>query len=872
MISAEGEIARDVAVRRSRLLADVARASSIIAPLWPLTSFVAVNPLNGLQHLTFDDAAAFVRRWLGARTHLSLAAFRSRYDRGLISDADLRRAIIETDPLLQTSPSIIVGRQSLTPVDVIRLDLLYGPEFPDSPRVASAIERRDPPAPATVLRSLDDLVTGWCALYADEAEVPWAMPGRERGFYRAWRQLAPYDPRVRKLVGTAGLSWLRQLPPRAEDALDSALSVLGVSEEQHVDELRAQLARLPGWAGYARWREEWAPPDHPARPFRLVEILAVKMALEAAVVCGRPSELTSHSSSEDLVDRTWLERRAESLLHLLSASEANPRLVASVWAVLERVPHHQRHAIWLLAQEGSFRERLLAVTRGDERTRPTARPSVQAVFCMDVRSEGLRRHLETVAPYETFGFAGFFAVPMLWQPLGAVRAEPRSPVILQPSMAVAEVAHSSPGDAEAYLTWQRLWQAARESFHAAKGSLGSPFVLAETAGWLAGPLAAIRTLRPASYARFHGLFSFTRPPVTSPALDLDSADGANPTFETLTLAAEALLSTIGLTQRFARLVMLCGHRSDTVNNPHAASLECGACGGAPGGASARVATATLNAPQVRAELESRGIHIPADTWFVAAEHETVTDRVVLLDRHTVPATHAGALLELERRLAEASTRLVQERGHRLPGGARGLRNRGEDWGQTRPELGLAGNAALVIGPRSITGGVNLACRAFLHSYDPHNDSDGRALETILTGPLVVAHWISAQYYFSSVDPEVFGAGDKMLHNPVGGVGVVLGERGDLRVGLPQQSVSIGDRSLHEPLRLLVLVEAPLERTEAVIARNPQLADLVRGRWITLVGRSHPGESWSIRSSAGTWSTCWPADDTVDYSAASLEVV
>jgi len=187
-------------------------------------------------------------------------------------------------------------------------------------------------------------------------------------------------------------------------------------------------------------------------------------------------------------------------------------------------------------------------------------------------------------------------------------------------------------------------------------------------------------------------------------------------------------------------------------------------------------------------------------------------------------------------------------------------------------LGLAGNAALVIGPRSITGGVNLACRAFLHSYDPHNDSDGRALETILTGPLVVAHWISAQYYFSSVDPEVFGAGDKMLHNPVGGVGVVLGERGDLRVGLPQQSVSIGDRSLHEPLRLLVLVEAPLERTEAVIARNPQLADLVRGRWITLVGRSHPGESWSIRSSAGTWSTCWPADDTVDYSAASLEVV
>jgi uncharacterized protein YbcC (UPF0753/DUF2309 family) len=189
----------------------------------------------------------------------------------------------------------------------------------------------------------------------------------------------------------------------------------------------------------------------------------------------------------------------------------------------------------------------------------------------------------------------------------------------------------------------------------------------------------------------------------------------------------------------------------------------------------------------------------------------------------------------------------------------------------RPEWGLAANAAFVIGPRSITAELDLACRVFLHGYDAEADGEGTALETILTAPLVVGVWISCQYYFSSVDPDQFGAGDKTLHNPVGGIGVVLGEGGDLQVGLPAQAVGVGERRIHEPLRLLAVIQAPLERIEAIIQRNEVLQRLFGGKWMTLAARSHQDDVWSIRSPGGTWTTWCAADDGEDHTNASLEV-
>ena len=847
----------------TELLADVSKAAEIIAPLWPLTSFVAVNPLLGLQHLPFDDATALARRWLRARTHLTLAAFRQAHERGATTDADLRRAIIEVDSKLASPLTFEIGGRTVDAVEIIRLDLLVGPD--DKPRETAGdrVGRTD----VATVRALSQLVAPWCAVFVDEAHVPWPMPRREDGFFRAWLELAPHDRRLRRLAGPTGLQWLAELPDRPVEALAASLDVLRV-DGNRVDALREHLGRLPGWAGYARWHDEWAPPDPHRPPLRLLDLLAAQVAATAAAAHGAAAQRPPQHQDE--VVEKLLEHRAAAVLAALGRNSEDPNVAAAVRGVLAQVPPPVRKSMWLEAQEGNFRDRLLGLLSRPDPGPVAERPDVQAAFCIDARSEGLRRHLEACGPYDTLGFAGFFGVPVRWRPLGSTESQPRCPVLLTPEHDVAEQP-LVPDGALGYLTAQRTAGAGHEAFHAAKGSPIGPFALAEAAGYLMGPAAAARTLAPGLVRRLKGLTARrVAPPQTRPAVEAEHDDGSGLALEERVSFATSIVRTMGLT-RFARLIVFCGHGSHNVNNPHASSYDCGACGGAPGGPSARVAVAILNDPAVRTGLEERGIMVPDDTLFVAAQHDTVSDVVTVLDREAVPETHERLVAAFERDVALAGDRLARERAGRLPGDPGKVRVRGHDWAQVRPEWGLAGNAAFVVGPRSITAGLDLACRVFLHSYDADSDGDGSALETIMTAPLVVGQWISAQYYFSAVDPDQFGAGDKTLHNPVGGIGVVLGEGGDLQVGLPAQAVGLGDRRVHEPLRLLAVIQAPLERTEAIIQRNQVLRELIGGRWITVAGRSHGDERWSIRSPGGTWTTWFPADESVDHTDASLEV-
>jgi len=848
----------------TELLADVSTAAEIIAPLWPLTSFVAVNPLLGMQHLPFDDATAVARRWLRARTHLTLAAFRQAHERGATTDTDLRRAIMEVDSTLASQLTLEIGGRTVDAVEIVRLDLLVGPD--DKPRETAGdrVGRTD----VATVRAVSQLVAAWCAVFVDQTHVPWPMPGREDGFFRAWRELAPRDRRLRRLAGPTGMQWLAELPDRPVEALAASLDALSV-EGDRVDALREHLGRLPGWAGYARWHDEWAAPDPHRPPLRLLDLLAAQVAATAAAAHGTTTQ-PPQQEDEVVENEQLVEQRAAAVLAALDSTPEDPFVTAAVRGVLQQVPPPVRKSMWLEAQEGNFRDRLLGLLSRLDPGPVTERPDVQAAFCIDARSEGLVRHLQACGRYDTFGFAGFFGIPLRWRPLGSTESQSRCPPLLKtPDHEVAEQP-LVPDGALGYLTAQRAAGAGHDAFHAAKGSLGGPFALAEAAGYIMGPVAAARTLAPGLIRRLRRIARRRVTPQTRPGVEAENEDSSGFALDERVSFAESVIRTMGLT-RFGPLIVLCGHGSHNVNNPHASSYDCGACGGAPGGPSARVVVAVLNDTRVRVGLKARDIMVPDDTFFVAAQHDTPSDKVTVLDREAVPETHERLVAAFERDVALAGERLARERAGRLPGNPGKVRVRGHDWAQVRPEWGLAGNAAFVVGPRSITAGLDLACRVFLHSYDAESDADGNALETIMTAPLVVGQWISAQYYFSAVDPDQFGAGDKTLHNPVGGIGVVLGEGGDLQVGLPAQAVGVGDRRVHEPLRLLAVIQAPLERIEAIIQRNQVLRELIGGKWITVAGRSHGDERWSIRSPGGTWTRWFPADESVDHTKASLEV-
>ncbi len=272
-----------------------------------------------------------------------------------------------------------------------------------------------------------------------------------------------------------------------------------------------------------------------------------------------------------------------------------------------------------------------------------------------------------------------------------------------------------------------------------------------------------------------------------------------------------------------------------MNNPYAAALDCGACGGHAGGSNARILAAILNEPAVRTGLAARGITIPGATWFIAAEHDTTTDEIKIFDRCSVPASHRDDLAALAASLSRAGEANRQRRAALLGRSADDLLTGAAHWGEVRPEWGLAGNASFIVGPRWLTREIDLEGRAFLHSYDWQADADGTALATILTAPMVVAQWINCQYLFSTIDNDHYGSGDKATQNVVGGIGVLQGNGGDLRVGLPRQSLFTDDGTpFHVPQRLLTVVLAPFEQVERVVASNTILDRLFGKGWVTLV--------------------------------------
>ena len=1076
--------------QRMELRGMIRLASEVMAQYWPMRAFVHHNPLHSLEYFRFDEAVEVGRKLLGGHGYLHGDIYRGYVRSGRIRLHHLDEAV---KPLVRDA-HVTVGRRRISHGEVLRACLTQGlcvpleepldallAQGPDqqliqdlaahlapvlqcpglNERIATAV-REDQAAlgrhltlsgwcDRTLGTTIVDQVNGelikWCEAFLDEGHATWPMPSRDMGFYGAWKTLARNEWFPCGIADSRRK--LAQLPEHPEDAVLDSLGVLAIPEELRQEYLSLQLAALPGWAGYIKWRSDQTDYDwQRAYPVGLVKFLAVRLWYVRELVqntcrqelgiegdyrtvrtymqnqphayflrrertAGRlPATYAEHvdrmchgdsgtsrpgdepqravrngweflagryqsefGARHDQATQRMAERRVLALARGLDLDTAAvlaspPKDLAVLVGWMEAFPESDHGPVWLRAFEAGYQENLLGQlarnvrpaqaklsTEGAAQVSAIVRPQTQSVYCIDVRSEPFRRHLESTGAHETYGFAGFFAVFIRYRAWGKEHDTEQFPVIMRAKNEVREIPRRFLDQAVfKHTSRTRLVRAGHTLLHDLKENVVTPYVMVESLGWFYGLPIIGKTMLPLLYRRLtdwlRRLFvpSITTcvtvdklPPSEAEAMlaeeqgaviqkalherlglhgsrvtpglieslrqqALNGEEAVAPslveaggraglsaekltafvevlrrhyridrrwasaqkeritrmgfTLEEQVLTVETALRMMGLTRNFARLVLLCAHGSTSENNPFEAALDCGACGGNEGSPNARVLASMANKPQVRDRLAKNRIVIPTATHFLAGQVDTTTDDVRLFDLEDVPATHAGDVARLVEDLREAGRLTRQERCTRLPDIAKTLspsratshaRRRSGDWSQIRPEWGLSGNAAFIIGRRALTAGLNLEGRVFLHSYDYREDPTNRLLEVLMTAPQVVAQWINMEHYFSAVDNEVYGSGSKIYHNVVGRFGIMSGPWSDLRLGLAWQTMMNGEVPYHEPMRLLTVIEAPRARIAQLIARHVVLQHYYHHEWVHLVALD-PEEGVQFRYlPSGDWS-------------------
>ncbi|MEW6543355.1 MAG: DUF2309 domain-containing protein [Nitrospirota bacterium] len=1111
-------------MQRMELGGTIRLASEVIAQYWPMRTFVHHNPLHSLEYLRFDESVRRGRQLLGGNGYLSGDLYREYVGTGRIRLDHLDEAL---KPLVRDK-HVFLGAHRVTHGEVLRACLTHGLCAPVeepadampahgpgrhavealadhlatawryaavSNRVAEAV-REDQAALGRsvtlsswcdctlgtgIVEQVNDELIKWCEAFLDEGHAAWPMPGREKDFYGTWKSLARHEWSPCGIADSRGK--IARLPEHPEDAVLDSLAALEIPDAFRQDYLSLQLAALPGWAGFVKWRAEqreyvWQR----VYPVGLVKFLAVRLwyvrelvqkacreslgidgnyrsistymqhhpdayflrrervagrlpatyAEQVDRLCYRDGSVreavrrSAQNGWSHLADRYRAEfgpsldraarraaaRRLRSLAQALEIApetllDASPEDLAGLVEWMEAFPESDHGPVWLKAFEAGYHERLLGqlasnlgsrdAARPDEgeakpskvlseREEPSparpaqaklgmeeatqaparVRPDSQSVFCMDVRSEPFRRHLEATGASETHGFAGFFAVFIRYRAWGKEHDTEQFPVIMRAKHEVREIPRSYFDHVVSkHESGARLVHAGHTLLHDLKENVVTPYVMVESLGWFYSLPIVGKTILPALYrcwttwlrrllvpslatcvtvdklppADIEEMLASEQRALIRKALRerlglhglrvtpefvemlrtraLNGAGEADPslveaarqvhvssgelaalvddlrrvyridrrwasaqkeritrtgfTLEEQVLTVDTALRMMGLTRNFARLVLFCAHGSTSENNPFESALDCGACGGNEGAPNARVLATMANKPRVRERLARSGIAIPSDTHFLAGQVDTTTDEVQLFDLEDVPATHAKDVARLLENLREAGRLTSLERCARLPDAPVALtlaravshvRRRSADWSQVRPEWGLSGNAAFVIGRRAVTRGLDLGGRVFLHSYDYREDPTERLLEVLMTAPQVVAQWINMEHYFSTVDNEVYGGGSKVYHNVVGRVGIMSGPWSDLRLGLAWQTVMNGEVPYHEPMRLLTIIEAPRARIERLIGRHEVLQRFYYHEWVHLVALE-PEEGALYRYlSTGEWSrvTCTQTRD------------
>ncbi|GAB6078187.1 DUF2309 domain-containing protein [Hydrogenobaculum acidophilum] len=914
---------------------------------WPMTTFVHHNPLHGFEDMPFKEALKKASKLYKAKVYMESSYYTELYKEGAIKKDVLEKNLFEFLKSISLEKYFPEAKKFITELSqdwkhykikssqkpdvnlmeyfnqkIIKKEEVLFEELIEDMLFCEIL---DALFEANITDIIEKEIVEFVARFLDEGQTTMSMPEREKGMFEAFKY---YE----------GLNTILN----AEEYADTIIHEISPKNiEQYI--LR-HLIKDFGWAAFIRYREDnkdyYFQQIHPAS---LLDYIAIRLHYESKYVKDSyivnfselynafsknktlfvlkllkaknilPSKYIDRLENKEnlnliltdyLVEEVILEAcRIQNIANELLLNLDRQKDIVEFAYLIERLKEEEGY-IWLKSLEDSYiKEYTIDFLQSHERISKDILAS--AVFCIDVRSEAIRRHIERLGNYNTFGVAGFFGTPIAYVEFDKAHELNLCPVFIKPSKIIFELPEGEHYD---YKTKHNINHTFKKILDSLKNNPYTPFFMVEAMGWLFGInlfgktlfpdftlkiLSFIKAKKPNTqftidslteeeinfYAEkffiqkikeaYHLEFKksindkkakeileimlndkvsnidnkvleilSTKYNITKESFEFEKQRLSNVgyTKEEQVNLVENFLRLIGLTENIPKFVLLIAHVSSSDNNPFESALDCGACGGNSGLPNVRILANIANRDYVRKELLKRGISIPPDTIFVPGLHNTTTDDITFYDTEAIPAKDKILFEKIEKDFKIASQKTREERAKTLPYAGSGDRIsiRAIDWSETRPEWGLSRNMGVYVGKRSSTQNITLKNRFFMQSYDWEIDKDNKILKTILSGPFIIGEWINMEHYFSTTDNERLGAGSKVYHNVVGKIGVWTGNYGDLRTGLPYQTVYHDGIPYHEPIRLLTFIEAPVEKVLEAAQQTEEALKLVVNEWVRLI--------------------------------------
>jgi uncharacterized protein YbcC (UPF0753/DUF2309 family) len=713
---------------------------------------------------------------------------------------------------------------------------------------------------------IDELVNPFliklAAAYLDQGLAAKSMPDRDKGFLQIFCKL--YQNK-----NLFSANWKKELEKickkyanqKAIPLIANLLTEMQIEHDAYPQFILHSLLSLKGWAGMF-YQYEKHPQKMPvqALPATLEDFLAVKLILDFAalkfVLKQQKSSLAKINANHN-TKKYQLEKQQKILqydaficakkLNLKAENFAKPQAIEKWYQAVFSFDQFTRLYYLHLAYERRYRQNTLDAlifAQKFQTKKQKIKPKFQAVFCMDEREESLRRHLEELSQneFETFGFAGFFGVAMQYKGLDDVKPRALCPITITPEILIEEIACDSKLHHKYHHKKNKRGQLLN-FIQNSRQAIFNGFIWSFTAGLLKTIPLIGHSIFPRHTSHLsHKIQNFkikrphTRLHITSDGtarkygfkIGFSTAEMSNIVY--------GLLNSMGIKNNLTSLFFVIGHGSSSLNNPHEAAHDCGATGGGRGGPNARAFAAMANNLAVKKSLLAKGINIE-NTYFIGGYHNTCDDSLTYYDLDLLPKNLTQEFKLAQNLLEKSCQRDAHERCRRFANSPKNTsylaaklyaEQHANDLAQPRPEYGHATNAICIIGERSKTTNLFLDRRAFLISYDPHNDAKGEILGNILQAAAPVGAGINLEYFFSFIDQKNYGCGTKLPHNITGLIGVMNGYSSDLRTGLPWQMVEI-----HEPVRLLVIVQTTPEILLKIASTKKEVGKLVSNEWIQL---------------------------------------